>query len=442
MVKLRFEWTEPARVDAIRAGAGRLLDRMTTPPGAAVVWSLLEVVWPGLARETVTAAGWIDSVELALVPLSRIGQMEGKSGSLVLIGRLWAESQNRPSNALVVKTRSKGGNELREEWEGAQAARPHTYDRKDSFAIPVHFDDVDAHYNLLWSLYLPSVRESEADTPDYGSIPDVDDLRTLLGAAPRRPQVDTPEAHARTKRVVERTFALLRNLHRSGAGGGASALPRDERVVGDEYGRYLRKYGTAPESLWGPEWSGFWGPPAERGEAERINPLWVVERLKPLRFSMQLGLVHGDLHPGNIMVRDEDSPALIDFGWSNQRAHVAKDFALMECNLRFLTLRATVAEADLDAFTTAVAWEAPLEGVEDDYLTRRWDLIQLLRQRAKGLFADDTNWDREYIVPLFVVAFGLLRFAPQLGNQRAAIRFIEQVARHLAAALALGRAEE
>lgn len=438
MVKLRLEWTDTARVDAIRSGAERLLGKMTSPPGEAVVWCLREVIWPGLARETVTAE-WIDTVELALVPLARIGQMAGNSGSLVLIGRLWAASQSRPSNALVVKTRKKGGaNVLREEWVGARAAKPHTYDRKDSFAIPVHFDDADEHYDMLWSLYLPSVRESEADTPDYGSIPDVGDLRTLLGAAPRQSQTETPETHARAKKVVQRTFRLLRNLHRSAAAGGATPLPCEERVVGEEYGWYLRSYGTEPDSLWGPEWKAVWGPPTDRGNADRINPLWVVEKLKPLRVSMQLGLVHGDLHPGNIIVRDEDAPALIDFGWSVARAHVAKDFALMECNLRFLTLRASVADADLEAFSRTVAWEAALEGIRDEYLTRRWDLIQLLRQTATGLFAANTNWDREYLVPVFLVGFGLLRFAPQLGNQRAAIRFIEQLARHLDGALALG----
>jgi hypothetical protein len=36
--------------------------------------------------------------------------------------------------------------QLIEEWKRAQAAKPHTYDRKDSLAIPVAFDEQDSAY--------------------------------------------------------------------------------------------------------------------------------------------------------------------------------------------------------------------------------------------------------------------------------------------------------
>jgi hypothetical protein len=441
MVTSRLDWTETKRVEAISFGADLLLKRMASAPSEATVWCLREVVWPGLARDAITDA-WIKAVDLALVPLSRIGQMEGKSGSLVLVGRFWSRSQSRPSNALIVKTRRKTGatNALDQEWRAALAAKPHTYDRKDSFAIPVHFDTADPEYELLWSLCLPTVRESEADAIDYGSFPKVDDLRTLLGSAPRRVLPESPDGDAQAKTVLERTYGLLRNLHRSSAITGSSALPREDRAIREEYDWYLRRYGTEPGDLWGAEWATVWGSPTQRGGGDFVNPLWMVAELKELRFSMQLGLVHGDLHPGNIIVRDDDPPAIIDFGWSNERAHVAKDFALMECNLRFLTLRAQIAEADLETFTHALPWGAEAAFHPDSYLARRWKLVQVVRQAAQRLFAADTDWDREYLVPLFLVAFGLLRFAPQLGNQRAATLLVERLARHLARALALGRA--
>jgi len=53
---------------------------------------------------------------------------------------------------------------------------------------------------------------------------------------------------------------------------------------------------------------------------------------------MFLGAIQGDLHPGNIVYTRGGRPAIIDFGWASDKAHVAKDFVLLECNLRFLFL--------------------------------------------------------------------------------------------------------
>ena len=63
----------------------------------------------------------------------------------------------------------------------------------------------------------------------------------------------------------------------------------------------------------------------------------------------------------------------------------------------------------------------------DDYTQDRAELIKDLRNIAKKTIRpndQEPDWNWEYIVPLFLVAFGLLRFAPQLGNQQAAVRFV------------------
>jgi hypothetical protein len=411
---------------------------MAAAPGEACVWCLLEVVWPGLAREVICDV-WIEEVDLALVPLQRIGQMEGKSGSLVLVGRFWSKATRRPSNSLVVKTRKKVGRigGLSDEWARARAAKPHTYDRKDSFAIPVHFDEEDPEYEVLWTLCLPTVREPEADAIDYGSFPVVEDLRKLLAFSPRQTIEESPEAHRHAALVLDRSFGLLRNLHRSSAVAGTSALPRERRVLGEEYARYLRRYGSEPGSFWGPEWASVWAPPREKVAGDGTNPLWLVDRLCPAPTTMQVGLVHGDLHAGNIILREDDAPAIIDFGWSADRAHVAKDFVLMECNLRFLTLRPQVGDEELAAFTSALSWDSEPASGMSEYLARRWALVKVVRSAAERVFAKDTDWTREYLAPLFLVAFGLLRFAPQLGNQRAAIRLVESLANLLAPSLDL-----
>lgn len=438
MINTRVDWPEADRVQAIGAASTRLLSKMAKDPGAACVWSLPDVVWPSLDPKSITE-GWLKNVTLALVPLSRIGQMEGKSGSLVLVGRFWSEAERRPSHPLIVKTRRKSGLGalLSDEWKRARAAKPYTYDRKDSFAIPIAFDDEDPCYEVLWSLCMPSIRESEAPTIDPSIFPTVSDLRTLLAFSPQRTGDLDAEKHSHVATILEGTYALLRNLHRASVTGGGSALPRDTRAFGIEYDWYLRRYGLGPEGLWGPEWIAVWAPPSERLIHDAINPMWLIERLRAETATMHIGTVHGDLHPGNVILRDGDAPALIDFGWSASEAHIAKDFVLMECNLRFLTLRSQVAEAELAAFAGWSAWEAPFPVLASDHLSRRTDLIQRVRKAAQQVFAKDTDWNREYLAPLFIVAFGLLRFAPQIGNQNAAIRFIESLAQHLANSLAL-----
>lgn len=434
MVIACTEWTEPERILAISAGASRLLRKMAFASGEACVWSLLDVVWPGLTREVVQEA-WLAKVEIALVPLARIGQIEGKSGSLVLSGRFRSTQASRPSNPLVVKTRRRSGSgtELHDEWTRALAAKPHTYDRKDSFAIPVHYDDTDRNYEVLWSLCLPTVRESEADKIDHAEFPTVKDLRNLL--APKKALEETTESHRTASLVLERTYALLRNLHRSSAAAGTSTLSRERRPLGVEYERYLRRYGTKPGSFWGPEWAAVWAPADQRNVGKGINPLWLVDRLHRHPVTMQLGLVHGDLHPGNVILREGEAPAIIDFGWSEDRVHVARDFALMECNLRFLTLQPQISAGDLEAFTSALSWDCELPSGTSGYVCQRFALVKVVRAAARRVFAPDTKWDEEYLAPLFLVAFGLLRFAPQLGNQRAALQFVESLATNLVSAL-------
>ena len=108
----------------------------------------------------------------------------------------------------------------------------------------------------------------------------------------------------------------------------------------------------------------------------------------------------------------------------------------MECNLRFLALRPQVKDEELERFAGWVAWNEPLPEGLGDYFRCRGELVRKLRRKAAEVFPDNTDWDREYLVPLFLVAFGLLRFAPQLGNQRAAVRLVLGLAQYVAQALA------
>lgn len=422
-VEVIFEATEEKRLLAIRLSASSLVGRIIERKGGEEIWNLREALWPALGLPEFRDLK-IESVKLMLLPLSRIGQMEGKSGSLVLIGFLFAEGASIPhSHPLVVKTldRSKS-DKLGEEYKNALSIKPFAYDSKDSFAIPVHFDGEQAGYKILWSICSLSgdLWRGASDLPSQPPIFEVRDLRSPLVEG----QVEIAE------RTLDSVFSLLRNCHTR-----LGTARREARSVGREYAWYLRDLG----STWGREWAETWGDASEAriaGGGDRdINPLWLVERLKSEEYEMYLGAVHGDLHPGNIVVSRGGQPAIIDFGWALDKAHIAKDFVLMECNLRFLTLRPQVRPSELEAFADWLSWGSPAPPVLSEYLGGRARLIRRLREKAAEVFPGDTDWEREYLVPLFFVAFGLLRFAPQLGNQQAAVLFVLALARHIAGSL-------
>jgi hypothetical protein len=368
--------------------------------------------------------------------------MEGKSGSLVLVGWFEAEGATLPkSHPLIVKTRKReadGTGKLKEEFDNALAVKPFVYDRKDSFAIPIWFDAKQNDYDVLWSTCMLTARSAEAagaanESPD---LPMSTDLRGLLGGIPigREDRSDRPDE---ARKVLEDAYRLLRNLHRR-SNWNDPAQPPTNCSVGDEYAKYLRKFGTVLGEgvVWGPKWVEHqWADPESRtigdGDDALINPIWLVEQIKRMTYPMRLGVVHGDLHPGNIILRNNEPPAIIDFGWSQDHTHIAKDFVLMECNLRFLTLRPQIGEDQLRPFVKWIAWDeaAPDELIE--YLKARAGLVSCVREQAAAVLGDDTDWTREYMVPLFLTAFGLLRYAPQLGHQQAAVLLVQSLAQHL-----------
>jgi hypothetical protein len=424
-VTLSFDATESKRLDAIHGSAAKLLARMRGRQGADVVWSLQEAVWPALGLPEYRESHG-KPVRLTLLPLSRIGQMEGKSGSLVLIGYFsFMEADALCSHPLVIKTldRTKS-DKLGDEYKNALSIKPFAYDSKDSFAIPIFFDETQGGYRILWSICSAT-----------GSVPRVSPISGMASPAFEVEDLRKPLSEGDNERAAaafEAAFDLLGNCHRRF--GTASV---DEVALGVEYEWYLRGLG----SVWGDRWVEIWGKTDERflpnAKVRTINPLWVVDRLKALRFALHRGAIHGDLHPGNIILKSRGAPTIIDFGWAQNRAHVAKDFVLLECNLRFLTLRTEASEREVESFSGWIVWDSTPPTGLSSYLQGRVSLIQRLRRKAAVVFPTGTDWDREYVAPLFLVAVGLLRFAPQLGNQQAAVRFVLSAAAYLVRVLRL-----
>ena len=104
----------------------------------------------------------------------------------------------------------------------------------------------------------------------------------------------------------------------------------------------------------------------------------------------------------------------------------------MECNLRFLMLRTHLPLSDVELLTDTFHWGFRTPRNLNPYLRDRFEIIQKLRSLALGALPQPMDPDWEYFVPLFLIAFGLLRFHKQLGNQYAAERQILALATHLA----------
>jgi hypothetical protein len=92
--------------------------------------------------------------------------------------------------------------------------------------------------------------------------------------------------------------------------------------------------------------------------------------------------------------------------------HIAKDFVLMECNLRFLTIPASTEYSSIKTFSKWIGFNkrAPIKRIPEP-LKKYAEMIVALRDLAVNVFPKETDWDYEYIVPLFIVAMGLLKYS-------------------------------
>lgn len=154
-VSCRLELTDQGRLKAIEQSAEQLLRQVFSPKiDPRPVWDVQEAVWPELGFSEFKDHLEPGEITLTLWPLSRIGQMEGKSGSLVLIAYFSTASlKEHHSRPLVVKTLDRAKSQkLGEEHENALSIKPFAYDRKDDFAIPIFFEANSCGFQILWSI--------------------------------------------------------------------------------------------------------------------------------------------------------------------------------------------------------------------------------------------------------------------------------------------------
>lgn len=410
-LEIEHDIIDPAALVAIRHAATALLSQMK-PAGGDGPSALCEAVWP---------AYMIDDIQprprLVLVPLSRLGGSPGFSGSHVMIGYFIdgsVEAPIHPSRAMVLKIgRSETPDQdlLCIENSNARLLRPFVGYHPESFAIPLWLHETDG-FRLLWSPFasgewtLQSVRGADSTRLNLR----VRDLWGLMG--------DVAADSSKGEQVlttIERIYQLLTPLHRRGG-----TAKRERRQFAKEYAEYLRDF----EKSWGKDWGRVWAsesePDVEEFGTTYKNPLWVLGKLKSFGGNIYCGAIHGDLHPKNIVLSESGIPRIIDFGWTNYDSHIAKDFVLLECNLRFVLLRPDVSSIELTAFTSWLRYEQDPPPLANEHLAVMVKAITRIRQEARLMFPPETDWNVEYIVPLFFVALGLLKHLKDYRNQIAA----------------------
>jgi hypothetical protein len=415
-------------LDAVAQSASRLYQKVTDDRASGKdTWTLCESVWPALGHGAKSATIAPNDPGLALIPLDRLGAPPGHAGSHVLIGYFF--DRGNPdlycSQPLVLKTLKISGaprDKLLEEANNARSLRPYTAYYKDAYAIPIHFDEADGtcDFSVLWSplkTYGRPIHSRDSLTASMKA-------RAFLELL-RRPSPDEARDH------LKRTFDLLLPLHRRCGTSGIATID-----LLKEYRYYLRDMDQPTPMT--QRWHRTWNPPHEMrcGDFGRewINPFWVTEELRRLAKTTPacLGAVHGDIHPRNIMLSEDGGPCIIDFGWADDNAHIAKDFGLMESNLWFMTLRPDVGFDDLQRLHAFVHFGGAGATLGNDYLDGRVSLIHCIRESAKTHFVGTPDWDVEYLVPLFLIAFGLLSLAEFSDNVTAARLFVLNLGYHVA----------
>ena len=421
-IDIEADLLDQKELGSVKSSAENLLLKISNCESVEGGWDICDAIWPAYKMKADKT-----QPKLILLPLSRLGASQGYSGSHVMVGYFIdaGETGLFPSRPMIVKLlrHEKGTfqDKLKEEMNNAQDVKIFIAYHKDSFAVPLHFDSLDDH-SILWSPFSSNKWTLEAYQQSKGSRLSLalDDLMTHLRSN---------GGNGIAENIINTVFRLLMPLHLS-----AGTANSQERKLVEEYELYLRKIHDG----WGDEWRNrVWAPETQMKvldlNREWVNPFWVLAMLrKASPVSLYCGAIHGDLHPRNIVLSDNNSAHIIDFGWTTNDAHIAKDFVLLECNLRSVALKPNVS---YEAMETMAAWldfktKPPELGL--DYCDRRLKLIQQVRCVAKTHFPSGTDWDNEYLIPLFLVSLGLLKHLRDYDNQIAARFTVLSLANYVA----------
>ena len=118
------------------------------------------------------------------------------------------------------------------------------------------------------------------------------------------------------------------------------------------------------------------------------------------------------------MLTGYGEPHIIDFGWSGDNRHIAQDFALLECNLRFFVQTPSIPFNDLLAIARWIdIGQEPPTALSSPAAAETVKVIGIVRKLAPNHFASGVNWGMQYAVPVFLIGLGLFKHLHECENQ-------------------------
>lgn len=395
---------------------------------------LLPEIWPGAhdARDRKGIPLDLGEVELVVLHLDRIGAPKGASGAQVFAAYFAhqppppAESGFLPSPPLIMKL-GDPDELMRGEYQFIEKWPTLTGDVRARLALPMHLSQVGS-LGVLWSPFRSDYR---VDQSGKGQRLGLADLWTLLNSPGELENPSSFDA-GRIGRLVGDALHIMAALHRANR----ARYGREEAKYGELYKWYLRDTTTDGhrrqillDSLFGD------GATTRRFGQDWPNPRKLIAKIvdEQRAFRGILGPGHGDLHPKNIVLGLGDSVHIIDFGWARERLHVVVDYVLLDINLRSITLPSQMLETDILRLAAYLTLEEDAERLPDSVRGRARVIRDAIWDRAVNVEKVVQDWRAEYLIPYFIVAYGLLVYLDAARNQEALIATVLAAAKEIEA---------
>ncbi|MFT9206405.1 phosphotransferase family protein [Acetobacter orientalis] len=383
-------------------------------------------IWPGAISDGPQGRLPLNEVEFIVLPLDRIGAPAGASGASVFVAYYsHIRGTQAASQPLVVKIGT--SQKLREEKDGADKWRPKLSDwQARKFAFPLYLEDVDAKHSILLA---PFQSLSELSKGGCRNEIEVRDLWHLLDDKMELATTNSVEWD-KISDLVSQALEAIQPAHRSGL----AQTETGNINCSEQYLKYLRRttqcevggakyildsiFGTLPTTkVFGAEWP---------------NPNLVVSRIieQKIKFNGYIGAIHGDLHPKNIVMDGEGNVQIIDFGWAKLHGHVIIDYVMLDLNLRGVTLPSQISENGILQFANFLRQEDNLDDLPKFVRDRARIIKDVIwkKVRERAILND---WEHEYLIPLFLVGYGLLVHLDKARNQPALVATVLQLAKEL-----------
>jgi len=146
------------------------------------------------------------------------------------------------------------------------------------------------------------------------------------------------------------------------------------------------------------------------------NPFYVKEQLLKEVINMPISLIHGDLHPDNIVINHLKHPRIVDFAWSNKN-DIYIDFALFEMSVRYWNplfymncqQKESLERKTLDKNFSCSDIDIDVNDEYTNKIKKMVVIIQEIRKICQNIVGDKYNF-YNHLLSQFIVLYGMLKY--------------------------------